>query len=150
MNKEHKDLVLRELCKMVPYDTKVLVKIDGGRTQTLTWVRYTTETVGVDYSGNVLIETPCYDNYSQNVFPYLRSLSSITKEEEKELRILTGAKVLYEHIVFPTTDSFGEDNFISEECWATVFDWLDRHHLDYRGLIEKGLALEAPESMYRN
>ena len=29
-----------------------------------------------------------------------------------------------------------------------LFDWLNEHHLDYRGLIEKGLALEAPEGMY--
>ena len=29
-------------------------------------------------------------------------------------------------------------------------DWLNKHHFDYRGLIEKGLALEAPEGMYNN
>ena len=28
-------------------------------------------------------------------------------------------------------------------------DWLNAHHFDYRGLIEKGLALEAPEDMYK-
>jgi hypothetical protein len=28
-------------------------------------------------------------------------------------------------------------------------DWLNKHHFDYRGLIEKGLALEAPEGMYK-
>lgn len=27
-------------------------------------------------------------------------------------------------------------------------DWLNAHHLDYRGLIPKRLALEAPEGMY--
>lgn len=27
-------------------------------------------------------------------------------------------------------------------------DWLNAHHFDYRGLIQKGLALEAPEGMY--
>ena len=27
-------------------------------------------------------------------------------------------------------------------------DWLNAHHFDYRGLIEKGLALEAPKDMY--
>lgn len=29
-----------------------------------------------------------------------------------------------------------------------VIDWLNAHHFDYRGLIEKGLALEALEGMY--
>lgn len=27
-------------------------------------------------------------------------------------------------------------------------DWLNAHHFDYRELIEKGLALAAPEGMY--
>ena len=27
-------------------------------------------------------------------------------------------------------------------------DWLNAHHFDFRGLIEKGLALEAPKGMY--
>lgn len=30
----------------------------------------------------------------------------------------------------------------------TEIDWLNKHHFDYRGLITKGLALEAPEGMY--
>ena len=28
------------------------------------------------------------------------------------------------------------------------FEWLNEHHFDYRGLIERGLALAAPEGMY--
>ena len=28
-------------------------------------------------------------------------------------------------------------------------DYCNKHHLDYRGLIEKGLALEAPDDMYK-
>lgn len=29
-------------------------------------------------------------------------------------------------------------------------DWLNARHFDYRGLIEKGLALEAPNEIYNN
>jgi hypothetical protein len=29
-----------------------------------------------------------------------------------------------------------------------LVDWLNAHYFDYRGLIKKGLALEAPEDMY--
>ena len=55
--------------------------------------------------------------------PFLRSMSSMTEEERKYLQKLP----------FPY-------NFV---------DWLNSHHFDYRGLIEKGLALEAPKGMYK-
>jgi hypothetical protein len=32
--------------------------------------------------------------------------------------------------------------------WDAV-DWLNAHRFDYRGFIEKGLALEAHEGMYK-
>jgi hypothetical protein len=33
--------------------------------------------------------------------------------------------------------------------FSEIYDWLNAHHFDYCGLIEKGLALEAPEEMYK-
>ena len=57
--------------------------------------------------------------------PYLRPMSSMTEDEKKELFQLMGNG----------TDIKRIDFYIS-------------HHFDYRGLIEKGLALEAPEGMY--
>ena len=30
-----------------------------------------------------------------------------------------------------------------------TYDWLNRHHFDYRGLIPMALALEATEDMYK-
>jgi hypothetical protein len=29
-----------------------------------------------------------------------------------------------------------------------MIDWLNVHHFDYRNLIDKGLAIEAPDGMY--
>jgi hypothetical protein len=70
-------------------------------------------------------------------------MSKMTPEEEIE----------YEKIV-------GRDNNIDEyiyidrydpelDCLYEYMDWILSHHFDYRGLIEKGLALEAPEGMYK-
>ena len=58
--------------------------------------------------------------------PYLRPLSSMTEEEEEMHRILYGNLEFEEYV-----------------------DFLNSHHFDYRGLIEKGLALEAKEGMYK-
>ena len=60
-----------------------------------------------------------------SVKPYLRPMTSMTEEESEE---------------FSNMEIVGYSNY----------DWLNAHHFDYRGLIEKGLALEAPEEMYVN
>lgn len=56
------------------------------------------------------------------VLPYLRPMSSMTKEENKEYNLTKTLSI----VDYPTLKSF---------------DWLNAHHFDYRGLIEKGLAI---------
>ena len=63
-------------------------------------------------------------------YPYLRPMLSMTEEEKKEYNSY------HSH----------PDN-IGDAPWFYV-DWLRTHHFDYRGVIEKGLAREAPEGMY--
>ena len=64
-----------------------------------------------------------YIKESIEVKPYLRPMSSMTEEErEKFNNVLLG---------YPSVD------------------WLNANHFDYRGLIEKGLALKAPKGMYK-
>ena len=63
-------------------------------------------------------------------------MSSMTEEERSEY------DVYRKHVC----DEYNRYCFDSVES----IDWLLRHHFDYRGLIEKGLALEAPERMYNN
>ena len=62
--------------------------------------------------------------------PYLRPMSSMTEEEENKYNSLNA----YEKGIFPHTEE--------------AFDWLLANHFDFRGLIEKSLALKAPENMY--
>ena len=66
-----------------------------------------------------------YNVEYRNLRPYLRPKSSMTEEEYQE---------------------FGYDIL---RYTPREFDWLNAHHFDYRGLIEKGLALEAPDGMYK-
>lgn len=57
---------------------------------------------------------------------YLRPMSSMTEEEEKEFQEI---KLSYH---------FDEDSYI-------LFDWLNKKMFDYRGLIPMGLAIEVTE-----
>lgn len=64
-------------------------------------------------------------NESLIIKPYLRPLSSMTEEECIEFRYILKCLPM-----------------------ISMFDFLNQQHLDYRRLIEKGLALEAPKGMY--
>ena len=84
---------------------------------------------------------------------YLRPMSSMTEEEKEELKyICTMCNVDQGS----TYESFGIEIFhISRygtdfETDYTVIDWLLAHHFDFRGLIDKGLALPAPDGMYND
>lgn len=65
--------------------------------------------------------------------PYLRSMSSMTEEERKDYKHVAPGLYIIDSIHIPNVQQV---------------DWLNAHHFDYRGLIEKGLALEAPKGMY--
>ncbi len=67
---------------------------------------------------------------SEKPLVYLRPMSSMTEEEAFEF----GDTIL---------------NAEPEDLAVNKIDWLNAHHFDYRGLIGKGLALEAPEDMYK-
>lgn len=114
MTNEEKQLLFKDLCVRLPYGT--IVHISNPAYSVSVDEKLTIWTVD-----NILFT---------NVKPYLRTMSSMTEEEENEYNSLNA----YEGGVFPHTEE--------------AFDWLNAHHFDYRGLIEKGLALEAPEDMY--
>ena len=70
---------------------------------------------------------------SEEIKPYLRPMSSMTEKEKKEYDVFCLAPYLG----------------IDEESASNFIDWLNRNMFDYRGLIEKGLALKAPENIYK-
>ena len=68
----------------------------------------------------------------------LRPMSSMTDMEKQQFNLLSMNRIV--------SDGFGKDiQMFSLKC----IDWLNAHHFDYFGLIEKGLALEAPEGIYK-
>lgn len=110
MTPEEKQLLIKDLCERLPYG--VMVHFKGWGPKKLSEINLMNEDV---YNG----------------IPYLRPMSSMTKEEEKERNNIA---------------LFHSGNIASV---PTYIDFLNKHHFDYRGLIEKGLALEAPRDMYK-
>jgi hypothetical protein len=64
--------------------------------------------------------------------PYLRPMTSMTDEEREE----------YQKFLFPCPDYDGKIVVgVYHRDLDKVYDWLNAHHFDYRGLIERGLAI---------
>ncbi|MBR1620740.1 MAG: hypothetical protein IJ669_01300 [Prevotella sp.] len=118
MTKEEKQLLLVDLCGRLPYG--VICDIYNDTCTIKEKLSFGGITNFAD--GKICVK------------PYLRPMSSMTEEEKKE----------YWQIRCPQYDE--NNNIIITD--AKIVDWLNAHHFDYRNLIEKGLALEAPEGMY--
>ena len=133
MTQEDKQLLLQDLCARLPYGVKVLDNShkDYGVSNLIN--------IGVD--GSILIDNEMNDiqyyPIIDNIKPYLRSISSMTKEEKAQMA--HDCYVISLDFEYTTTDMVA--------LWNTprVINWLNAHHFDYRGLIEKGLAIEVTE-----
>ena len=134
---QDKELLLKDICARLPYGVKVLV--DNKH-----WC---------DFDGHTPSKIT-FDNSYRLVFlgtelgyvkPYLFPLSSMTEEQKQEFLSVAGYERREEdcgcHTETYYYDMVGhEHNFYPN---SDVIDWLNKNHFDYRGLIEKGLAIDA-------
>jgi len=124
MTQKDKELLLKDISARFPYG--VVLDID-----TVDWkapqghIQVKIDGYGFISKDMSLIINGSY--YGDNYKPYLRLLSSMTEEESKEFGLLQ-------------TD-FYTDGFLYHIAALNLIDWLNAHHFDYRGLIEKGLAI---------
>ena len=81
------------------------------------------------------------DSVIEDIKPYLRPMSSMTKEEEDEFEELFIGYSISRDRNCVYHSNRGDLNL-------GIIDWLNANHFDYRGLIPMGLALEAKEGMY--
>lgn len=115
MTPEQKGLLLKDLCARLPYGVKVLYDNQVKELQYIEAVY--NEVKLLDYTMNYTVDI-------EEVKPYLFPLSSMTEEQNLEyLRTCMGGNAYV-----PTLASF---------------EWLNKNHFDYRGLIPTGLAIDA-------
>lgn len=118
MKPEDKGLLLKDLCARLPYGVKG--ETLGSKTCTLTHLGKEGDFTADGYHGWL---------NSEQFIPYLRPMSSMTEEEK--LMFYSNIQLdYYEHYF---------------EVIASQIEWLNAHHFDYRGLIDRGLAIEVTD-----
>ena len=114
MTQKENEVLIKDLCARLPYGVKGIVE-DG--------IKVTTPS---EWPVEKSIEFSMRYMVIKNGWrPYLFPLSSMTEEQERE--------------IVSITYSNHNDMVIA----SLTIDWLNKNHFDYRGLIEKGLALDA-------
>ena len=91
-------------------------------------------------------------HYGVKVMRYIvrnKKIEQLTPVQDFNLKLLELYISEQEFIIKPYLRSIYEYQELNKETFSEYLDWLNKHHFDYRGLIEKGLALNAPEGMYK-
>ena len=139
MTQEEKQLLLKDLCGRLLYGAVMNVTEPGDARVNFNCF------LGPDTIKEIISETGHF-KYK----PYFRPMSSMTEEEEKELKVkFNYSKRSPLSIRYHSDGYWDDDTSCDFSAYLWFIDWLNAHHFDYRGLIKKGLALEAPEGMYK-
>ena len=136
MTQEDKELLIKDLCARLPYGVKIELTwwvMDEGTCMSTTLEPDHIEQIRNDELGDVEIK------------PYLFPMSSMTDEQ---------CHKFYYGFVENETDYNDFKKYYFDSClWnkvlttiddcGDIIDWFNKNHFDYRGLIEKGLAIDA-------
>ena len=123
MTQEEKEILFKDLCARLPYHTRVKVWLKDGTTEE--------GTLDLEHNYGDVLRDAFYYNKIVKIKPYLFPLSSMTEEQYDQLYIDSRVK----------NDSIDILDALANDMDA--IDWLNKNHFDWRGLIEKGLAIDA-------
>ena len=130
MTQEEKDILIKDLCARLPYKVIVDYAYNAFNVRKGNYVEHGSKCfLNCDLLD--VFKSPRQNEKGEYIKPYLFPLSSMTEEQEKECQQI-------KHSYY-----FDDDSFV-------LFDWYNKNHLDYRGLIPMGLANDATNlNIYR-
>ena len=160
--KSLKELLLKDLCARLPYGVIGKCEIDASydtpfETKLQTH-KFDAEVYGILEEGLLFVTPLIEDQDVQELAneevsngidildfkPYLFPLSSMTEEQKEELKQehIKDEKL---YVKCLTMTSKGDNSMRGKVIIHYAMDWCNKNHFDYRGLIEKGLAIDATE-----
>ena len=138
MTQEDKKLLLQDLCARLPHKVVVDYGYNAFDVRNGNYVKHGSKCILKCYLLDVFM-SPRQNEKGEYIKPYLRPMSSMTEEELYEIQEILGKGVEIRNVFISIIDS-SINSFSYLELQA-VFDWLNAHHFDYRGLIERELAI---------
>lgn len=129
MTQEQKDLLLNDLCSRLPYGVVIQEKCVE-QDETFLPNKEGDRLVNIDAHADLLMTNCGSWYYLDEVKPYLFPLSSMTEWQDRELEILMKNSIESCGMLSPY-DCLEMERFFNE------------NHLDWRGLIPMGLAIDA-------
>ena len=137
MTQEDKELLLKDLCARLPYGVKVKLGDNPNIFDLEYRIKFAVMYGDSDKLEDILDIT--------NIKPYLFPMSPMTHEQKKELIAYAGYEKREEDVGYHSEtyyyDLVGHENELYPN--SDAIDWFNKNHFDYRGFIEKGLALDA-------
>ena len=133
MTEEQKELLLKDISSRLPYGVKI--SIDDDFPIVLNQISYSDGYVGKN--------NECYSLDHFVIKPYLFPLSSMTDEQLSYMHFNTKFNIDRFGTITPKIDEDDFPIYVDMEDWILLYGWLNKNHFDYRGLIEKGLAIDA-------
>lgn len=134
MTQEEEDILLKDLSTRLPYGVKV--RLSTNEVGILHQIAKRTCTIFIK---NRITPPDFFDVRINDIKPYLFPSSPMAKDQMIELSNISNAIYIYpsdaEIVV-----SRARENLLQ---FVPVFDWLNKNHFDYRGLISKRLAIDA-------
>lgn len=146
MKQKDKKLLIKDLCARLPYGVYVEHISTGMRGHLHDLKVYPLYDKTDDHIYDYICSTDFFgdgDYFDIEAFkPYLFPLSSMTKKQKEEIGNLGWNFDNFEiHNVSECIGNYRE--FVTHSDCFVLIDWLNKNHFDYRGLIEKGLAIDA-------
>ena len=155
MTQEEKELLVKDLCARLPYGVKIALNNNGSYHHenvaktgdiTIDKLKGFNGSYFSIYHDNPL-DWDWYDNDIdiKDIKPYLFPLSSMTEEQKYDFY----CRFIENDCDFDDFKKFYLDNgmwhklLTSLDDIEAIIDWFNKNHFDYRGLIEKGLAIDA-------
>ena len=141
MTQKDKELLLKDLCSRLPYGVKMNHIADDEHSPK-TLIGIAKDMITLEGLGGY----ECVD--VEDYKPYLFPLSSMTEEMIEELNAYGFFKYRdtitnVSHLI--SNNGINEEiyTYIDIECVLFLIEFFNSHHIDYRGLIPMGLAIDA-------